>query len=118
MNRLEQIDCRFPKAEILRKKKDFDEVFEKGRIWNGRYIKCLFVRSNRRMVGFLISGRFGNAVRRNRARRLMREVYRKNRHSLGLYKIVIILKSCQQKLYLQELEIEFNKFSLCIKPLT
>jgi ribonuclease P protein component len=116
MNDGVRIDQRLPKAEILRKTSDFNEVFEKGRPWNGKFVKCLFVKSNRRLVGFVVSKRFGNAVKRNRLKRLMREVYRRNRYRIGSYKMVLMPRPHQGRLLLANLEGEFQKLCACLKP--
>jgi len=113
MNESEIFDQRLPKTEILRKRTEFNEVFEKGSIWNGKFMKCLFMESNRRTVGFVVSRRFGNAVKRNRIKRLMREVYRKNRHFIGAFKIIIMPKDRFVQVPNEELEKEFNRFIVC-----
>jgi ribonuclease P protein component len=116
-NVLQCIDQKLPKAEILRKKTDFNEVFEKGSIWNGIFIKFIYINSNHRMVGFIVSKRFGNAVKRNRAKRLLREAYRKNRYAIGSIKVVLLPKDRFKKVSLKELEDEFKRFGQCIESL-
>jgi ribonuclease P protein component len=66
------------KPHVLRNKKDFASLYKKGKSLGGRYI-VLFYRKNglsytRR--AFLASKKVGNSVKRNRARRLIRECYR------------------------------------------
>jgi ribonuclease P protein component len=66
------------KPEILRDKRDFSALYGKGRSSGGKYV-VLFFRKNRlgfNRRAFLASKKVGNSVRRNRARRLMREAYR------------------------------------------
>jgi len=110
MSEVERTDQRLPKSEIIRKKTDFNEVFEKGRVWNGKILKCLYTKSNRRMVGFVVSRRFGNAVARNRAKRLLREAYRKNRIRMGDFLIVIMPKNAFKNIRSPEVESEFEQF--------
>ncbi|SRR6056297_414001 len=62
----------------LRKSKEFKETYSKGKSVGSRFI-VLFYRKNGReetRVGFTASKKVGNSVKRNRARRLMKEVYR------------------------------------------
>jgi ribonuclease P protein component len=110
MSEAEALDQRLPKKEILRKKADFNEVFETGSVWSGRYLKCLFLESNRRTVGFVVSRRFGNAVLRVRAKRRMREVFRKKRHVLGQYKMVIMPAKGLNRAPFHEVEEDFDRF--------
>ena len=66
------------KKEILRKKSDFDAIYRAGRSVPDRYV-VLFLRKNDlpySRTAFLASKKVGNAVARNRARRLMKESYR------------------------------------------
>ncbi|HKL11437.1 MAG TPA: ribonuclease P protein component [Clostridia bacterium] len=62
----------------LRKSKEFKEIYSKGKSVGSRYI-VLFYRKNRSdetRIGFTASKKVGNSVKRNRARRLMKEAYR------------------------------------------
>ena len=65
--------------EILRKKKDFNRLYKKGKSAGSRYVVLFYIKNdlsyNRR--AFLASKKVGNSVRRNRARRLMKESFRK-----------------------------------------
>lgn len=73
----------FPKSERLLKRWEFQNVYINGKKLQGNYI-TVFVLSNqpKRKLGISISKKTGNAVIRNRAKRLIREVYRLNKHKL------------------------------------
>lgn len=62
----------------LRKNSEFKETYSKGKSVGSRYI-VLFYRRNHleiNRIGFTASKKVGNSVKRNRARRLMKEAYR------------------------------------------
>jgi ribonuclease P protein component len=66
------------KPNVLRKKKDFSEIYNRGKSIGERYV-VLFIRKNNldyNRTAFLASRKVGNSVSRNRARRLMKESYR------------------------------------------
>ncbi|MDO4393004.1 MAG: ribonuclease P protein component [Bacillota bacterium] len=66
------------KKDILRRKEDFSSIYRRGKSVGDKYI-VLFYRKNNlgyKRIAFLASKKVGNSVRRNRARRLMRENYR------------------------------------------
>lgn len=65
--------------EILRNKKDFTRLYKKGKSIGSRYVVLFFIKNNLPYIrkAFLASKKVGNSVRRNRARRLMKESYRK-----------------------------------------
>jgi ribonuclease P protein component len=66
------------KPNVLRKKKDFSTIYNKGKSIGERYV-VLFYRKNNlayNRTAFLASKKVGNSVSRNRARRLMKESYR------------------------------------------
>jgi ribonuclease P protein component len=66
------------KPDVLRRKKDFSSLYGKGKSAGGKYL-VLFYRKNNLSYSrkaFLASKKVGNSVKRNRARRLMKESYR------------------------------------------
>lgn len=79
----------------LRKSKEFKEIYSKGKSVGSRYI-VLFYRKNdsgQTRIGFTASKKVGNSVKRNRARRLMKEAYRSMEESImDGYDIVAIAR--------------------------
>jgi ribonuclease P protein component len=86
-------------AERLRHGSDFRKLRFEGRRYDGRCITLYVLESRERATdggskrepeparaanraGFSVNRRVGNAVTRNRARRLMREAWRLNKHKL------------------------------------
>lgn len=66
------------KENVLRKKSDFSAIYKRGKSVGDRYV-VLFYRRNSlpyNRTGFLASKKVGNSVKRNRAKRLMKESYR------------------------------------------
>ena len=80
----------------MRKKTDFDSLYNKGKSVGDRYV-VLFYRKNSlpyNRTAFLASKKVGNSVCRNRARRLMREAYRTLAEQCGTgYDLVIIARN-------------------------
>ncbi|MDD4400335.1 MAG: ribonuclease P protein component [Desulfitobacteriaceae bacterium] len=61
------------------KKNEFKKIFEAGKSYPGKYVVLVILKSSdEKKVGFIASKKVGNAVERNRARRLIREVIRLN----------------------------------------
>lgn len=71
----------FPRRLILKKPAHFREVCREGVRLRGEKITLFYRRvgSNELQVGFTTARKIGKAVQRNRARRLMREVFRLHR---------------------------------------
>lgn len=72
------------KPDVLRKKEDFTKLYKKGKSSGSRHLVLLYrengLSTNRK--AFLASKKVGNSVCRNRARRLMREAFRKTEAEL------------------------------------
>ena len=84
------------KKEVLRRKDDFTAIYRKGRSIGERYI-VFFYRKNDlsyNRTAFLASKKVGNSVKRNRARRLMKESYRSFKDKLPQgYDFIIIARN-------------------------
>lgn len=61
----------------LRKQKDFNRVYKKGKSKGSKYLVVLYKENNLgyTRTAFVSSKKVGNSVERNRSRRLMRESY-------------------------------------------
>jgi ribonuclease P protein component len=84
---------RFRPHERIRRRAEFQEIYERGARIHGRYA-TVFVLPNRRSVGRLgiaATKKLGGAVQRNRAKRLIREVFRRNKIAPG-FDIVVVPK--------------------------
>ena len=85
--------ARFRPVERIRRRPDFQKVYELGARIGGRY-STVFMLPNGGTTGRLgiaATKKFGGAVARNRAKRLIREVFRRNKLAPG-FDIVVIPK--------------------------
>jgi len=84
---------RFRPNERIRRRVEFQQVYERGARINGRFT-TLFLLANQLPVGRLgiaATKRLGGAVERNRAKRLIREIFRRHKVAPG-FDVVIIPK--------------------------
>jgi ribonuclease P protein component len=82
---------RFRQHERIRRRAEFQHVYEHGVRIRSRYA-TLFVLPNSLEVGRLgiaATRKLGGAVERNRAKRLIREVFRRNKIACGFDVIVV-----------------------------
>jgi ribonuclease P protein component len=68
-----------PKSEILRNNPEFNEVLRSGVWLHSRWFTVYHKEDSERKIGFAVSKKIKGVVRRNTAKRKLRELYRKNR---------------------------------------
>ncbi|MBM2833217.1 MAG: rnpA [Candidatus Brocadiaceae bacterium] len=108
----------FRKAEHLTRKKEFERVFNEGKVFVNNKV-VLYVIPNDSLhsrLGLVVSKKVGNAPRRNRAKRLLREAYRLNKHLLKMHVDIIAIPRhpFSSDLKLSDVEDGFKKLLLQI----
>ena len=99
----------FSHVERIRRRAEYQQVYERGARVHGRYL-TLFTLSNALPVGRLgiaATRKLGGAVLRNRAKRLIREVFRRNKLAPG-FGVVVVPKRELLNASLTALETEFR----------
>ena len=99
------------KKTILRKNKDFNSIYKKGKSIADRYV-VIFYRKNKLpycRVAFLASKKVGNSVKRNRARRMMKESVRLSNVKLPVgYDFIFIARASISERKCQEVQKSIN----------
>ena len=90
-------------SESLRKNKDFQVVYRKGKSYANKYLVMYILENhlNRNRLGISVSKKVGNSVVRHRLTRLVREIYRlqESRFQKGLDIVVVCRASAKDKGY-------------------
>jgi ribonuclease P protein component len=81
----------FRPHEHIRRRSDFERIYKQGTRVNGRHATFFVLRNDRdhARLGIAATKKLGGAVTRNRAKRLIREVFRRNKIAQGLDIVVI-----------------------------
>ena len=82
---------KFRPTERIRRRAEFQSVYERGVRLRGRYSTTFFLpnKGGTGRLGIAATKKLGGAVRRNRAKRLIREVFRRNKIAAGFDVVVI-----------------------------
>lgn len=99
------------------RKSHFDDAYERGKRFNGKYLN-LWVRESGDEPSLrlgVVAGKYvGNAVKRARAKRMMRETFRLNRHRFE-GRVDIVLRARPQLLAANRSEVEADLLALAQK---
>ena len=81
--------------ERIRNKKEFSLLYKKGNRYRGKYFNLIYISSDLSFsrMAVVISKKVGNAVKRNKIKRQMRTLFRRNKDLLeSSFDILIIAK--------------------------
>lgn len=100
---------RFSSTERIRRRADFREVYGQGRRIHGRYSTLFLLRRPGAVgrLGIAATRKIGGSVERNRAKRLIREVFRRNKIANG-FDVVVVPKPGLLKTSLTILEADYR----------
>ena len=98
----------FSKAEHIRKRAEFELIYKAGSKQSGR-LMTMFTRANELSVarlGVAATRKIGSAVIRNRAKRLVRELFRRHKPASAIDVVVVPRREMLDASYAR-LEVEF-----------
>ena len=100
---------KFRPDEHIRRRAEFQQIYEQGARIRGRF-STLFLLPNKLSIGRLgiaATRKLGGAVQRNRAKRLIREVFRRNNIAAG-FDVVVVPKRELLDANLSTLEADYR----------
>jgi ribonuclease P protein component len=100
---------RFRPAEHIHQRAEFQKIYERGARLQSRYFTIFLLGNELGMgrLGIAATRKLGGAVERNRAKRLIREVFRRNKPARGV-DVVVVPKRGLLDASLTVLEGEYN----------
>jgi len=100
---------RLRRANRIRRRPEFLKAYEQGTRIHGRYCTVFILPSGlpAGRLGIAATKKLGGAVQRNRAKRLIREIFRRNNTFAG-YDIVVVPKRELLSASLSVLEADYN----------
>lgn len=104
------VAARFRPEERIRRRQDFQLIYERGTKVHGKFGTFFLLPNGRELgrLGIAATRRFGGAVARNRAKRLIRDVFRRNKIAPG-FDVVVIPKRALLEASLSTFEAEFRR---------
>jgi ribonuclease P protein component len=83
----------FGKRERICKKRDYSTIYEQGARLHSKHFTIISCRNrgDTSRLGITVSKKVGNAVQRNRIKRLLREFFRLNKSRLSSFRDIVIV---------------------------
>jgi ribonuclease P protein component len=81
--------------ERIRKRNDFLSIYKKGKRYRGKYFNLIYFSNNLSFsrMAVVVSKKIGNAVKRNKIKRWMRSLFRRNKDLLkDSFDIIFVVK--------------------------
>ncbi|MEA1986468.1 MAG: ribonuclease P protein component [Candidatus Marinimicrobia bacterium] len=98
------------KDEILSNKQDISQLFINGQSIDGEFSKVIYYKYSYRAILFTSRKKFGNAVKRNKAKKYFKEFYRQNKELFKLnYLYALILMKLPQENSLEKITEDLKK---------
>jgi ribonuclease P protein component len=99
-----------PPARRIRRRGEFQHVFDAGRRAHGRYLTVIAAPAtgSSSRLGIVASKKLGGAVVRNRAKRLIRQVFRTNRGPDVASDLVVIPKAAALTVPPADIAVDFG----------
>lgn len=77
--------------ELIKSSARFREILEKGKATRGRYLTVFCRSGEQRKVGFALKRDLKGAVKRNKVKRRLREIYRKEKRRIDAQVELVLL---------------------------
>jgi ribonuclease P protein component len=91
----------FRPTERIRRRADYERVYARGRRLHGRFLTLFALPTEHGIarLGVAATRKLGGAVRRNRAKRLVREMYRQHKPGPGLDVVIVPRKEALEQAF-------------------
>lgn len=103
----------FPNVVRLRKRTEFLRLTNAQNKFAGRGILVVWIQNNANIetarIGITVSKKIGCAVKRNRIKRVIRDIFRRNRTKLIAADINVIARSASASMNYDDLNLELTK---------
>ncbi|MEM7008960.1 MAG: ribonuclease P protein component [Thermodesulfobacteriota bacterium] len=106
------LNHKFPKELKIRKTSDYEEIFGSSKRIRSRHFDILYVKNSLGYcrAGFVVGKKnVRSAVKRNRIKRVVREVFRNNKSLFDSYDVVFLAKKKSDTLNYSNVKKEFEE---------